>query len=77
MTDASPELPEYEIEDARDHSQTQLETRAAPTARGMRMVRLAGFEPACALSDAQRDAYCRRFRLLFANDATARRGGLG
>lgn len=73
MTD-TPE--EYQVEGDVAREQ-QLVASERPSARGMRMVRLGAFEPACALSDAQRDAYCRRFRLLFANDATARRGGLG
>ena len=50
---------------------------ASVSSRALRMVRLEGFEEAVALSEAERPAYRRRFVTLFADDATARRGGLG
>lgn len=44
---------------------------------GMRLVRVEGFEAACPLAEADRAAYCRRFTTLFADEASARRGGAG
>ena len=43
----------------------------------MRLVRVEGFEAACPLAEADRAAYCRRFTTLFADEASARRGGAG
>ena len=50
---------------------------APVSSRALRVVRLEGFEEAVALSEAERPAYRRRFVTLFADDASARRGGLG
>lgn len=44
---------------------------------GLRLVTVADFEPAVALSAAEEDAYRRRFGLLFADEDSARRGGIG
>ena len=44
---------------------------------GLRLVRIDGFEPAMALGEGELPAYLRRFSLLFADDATMRRGGIG
>ena len=44
---------------------------------GLRVVRLEGFEEPCRLPEGELEAYRRRFATLFADDATARRGGLG
>ena len=53
-----------------------LATAADPMV-GLRLVRIDGFEPAAALGEAELPAYLRRFSLLFADDATMRRGGIG
>ena len=45
--------------------------------RPLRVLRVEGFEPAVALSDAEQDAYRRRFVTLFADEQHRRRGGLG
>lgn len=50
---------------------------AGPFARGSRMVRLEGFEEPHRMTDAELNAYRRRFATLFLDEATARRGGLG
>ena len=44
---------------------------------GMRLARVDGFEPAIALGQDELPAYLRRFTMLFADDATIRRGGIG
>ena len=53
-----------------------LATPADPMV-GLRLVRVDGFEPAMALGEGELPAYLRRFSLLFADDATMRRGGIG
>lgn len=44
---------------------------------GLRLARVGGFEPAIALSPDELPVYRRRFAMLFADDATMRRGGIG
>ena len=44
---------------------------------GLRLARVDGFEPAIALGQGELPAYLRRFTMLFADDATMRRGGIG
>lgn len=44
---------------------------------GLRLARIDGFEPAVALGTDELPAYLRRFTMLFADDATIRRGGIG
>lgn len=44
---------------------------------GLRLARVDGFEPAVALATDELPAYLRRFTMLFADDATMRRGGIG
>lgn len=44
---------------------------------GLRLARVGGFEPAIALSPDELPVYLRRFTMLFADDATMRRGGIG
>ena len=44
---------------------------------GLRLARVDGFEPAIALGQGELPAYLRRFTMLFADDATMRRGGNG
>ena len=44
---------------------------------GLRLARVGGFEPAIALGPDELPAYLRRFTMLFADDATMRRGGIG
>ena len=44
---------------------------------GLRLARVDGFEPAIALGQDELTAYLRRFTMLFADDATMRRGGIG
>ena len=44
---------------------------------GLRLARVDGFEPAVALGTGELPAYLRRFTMLFADDATMRRGGIG
>lgn len=44
---------------------------------GLRLARVGGFEPAIALSPDELPIYQRRFAMLFADDATMRRGGIG
>ncbi len=44
---------------------------------GLRLARVGGFEPAIALSPDELSVYQRRFAMLFADDATMRRGGIG
>ena len=43
---------------------------------GLRLARIDGFEPAVALGTDELPAYLRRFTMLFADDATMRRGGI-
>lgn len=45
--------------------------------RGARMVRLEGFEEPFRMAGPEREAYRRRFGILFVDDSSARRGGLG
>lgn len=44
---------------------------------GLRLARVDGFEPAVALGTDELPTYLRRFTMLFADDATMRRGGIG
>lgn len=44
---------------------------------GLRLARVDGFEPAIALGQDELPAYLRRFTMLFADDATMCRGGIG
>lgn len=44
---------------------------------GLRLARVGGFEPAIALSPDELPVYQRRFAMLFADDGTMRRGGIG
>ena len=44
---------------------------------GLRLGRVDGFEPAIALGSDELPVYLRRFTMLFADDATMRRGGIG
>ena len=44
---------------------------------GLRLARVDGFEPAIALGQDELPAYLRRFTMLFADEATMRRGGIG
>ena len=44
---------------------------------GLRLARVGGFEPAIALSPDELPVYQRRFAMLFADDATMHRGGIG
>lgn len=44
---------------------------------GLRLARIDEFEPAVALGTDELPAYLRRFTMLFADDATMRRGGIG
>lgn len=44
---------------------------------GLRLARVDGFEPAIALGQDELPTYLRRFTMLFADDATMRRGGIG
>jgi len=44
---------------------------------GLRLARVGGFESAIALGPDELPAYLRRFTMLFADDATMRRGGIG
>ena len=44
---------------------------------GLRLARVDGFEPAVALGADELPVYLRRFTMLFADDATMRRGGIG
>ena len=44
---------------------------------GLRLARVGGFEPAIALGPDELPAYLRRFTMLFADDVTMRRGGIG
>ena len=44
---------------------------------GLRLARVDGFEPAVALGTDELPVYLRRFTMLFADDATMRRGGIG
>lgn len=44
---------------------------------GLRLARVGGFEPAIALGPDELPVYQRRFAMLFADDATMRRGGIG
>ena len=44
---------------------------------GLRLARVDGFEPAVALGPDELPVYLRRFTMLFADDATMRRGGIG
>lgn len=45
--------------------------------RGARLLRLEGLEEPYRMADSEREAYHRRFGLLFVDDSSARRGGLG
>ena len=49
----------------------------ADTISGALVVRLLDLEPASPLPEAQRDAFRRRYSVLFAENGTSRRGGLG
>lgn len=44
---------------------------------GLRLARVDGFEPAIALGTDELPVYLRRFTMLFADDTTMRRGGIG
>ena len=44
---------------------------------GLRLARVGGFEPAIALGPDELPVYQRRFTMLFADDASMRRGGIG
>ena len=44
---------------------------------GLRLARVDGFEPAIALGQDELPTYQRRFTMLFADDTTMRRGGIG
>ena len=44
---------------------------------GLRLARVDGFEPAIALGPDELPVYLRRFTMLFADDTTMRRGGIG
>ena len=44
---------------------------------GLRLARVDGFEPAIALGSDELPVYLRRFTMLFADDVTMRRGGIG
>ena len=44
---------------------------------GLRLARVGGFEPAITLGPDELPVYQRRFAILFADDATMRRGGIG
>ena len=44
---------------------------------GLRLARVDGFEPAIALGSDELPVYLRRFTMLFADDVTIRRGGIG
>lgn len=44
---------------------------------GLRLARVGGFEPAIALGPDELPVYQRRFAMLFADDGTMRRGGIG
>mgnify|MGYP004533596301 CR=1 FL=1 len=44
---------------------------------GLRLARVDGFEPAVVLGADELPVYLRRFTMLFADDATTRRGGIG
>ncbi len=44
---------------------------------GLRLARVDGFEPAVALGQEELPVYVRRFSMLFADDTTMRRGGIG
>lgn len=50
---------------------------ASSFVRGARMVRLERFEEPYRMGDPEREAYRRRFSILFVDDSSARRGGLG
>lgn len=50
---------------------------AADSMVGLRLVRIDAFEPAVALAEDELAGFARRFSLLFADDATMRRGGIG
>ncbi len=53
------------------------QTLAKPAMPKLRLVRAGALEPAVPLTDTERAAYVRRFSMLFADEATRRRGGLG
>lgn len=50
---------------------------AADAMVGLRLVRIADLEPAIALNEDELPGYLRRFSLLFVDDASMRRGGIG
>ncbi|MDM8299311.1 serine/threonine-protein kinase [Collinsella tanakaei] len=62
---------------ARADVQTAAPAHESFPVDGMRMVRIGSFEEPYTMTAEQRDAYRRRFLALFADDSTARRGGLG
>lgn len=62
---------------ASTRSEKTAPIHGASPACGMRMVRIGSFEEPYTLAAEERDAYCRRFLTLFADDSTGRRGGLG
>lgn len=64
--------------DARRSTRTVASARAPRgLAVGMRRIRLEGFEEPYGMPERERSAYRRRFITLFADDESARRGGLG
>lgn len=58
-------------------SRPKSEGADADISSGALVVRLLDLEPASPLPDAQRDAFRRRYSVLFAENGTSRRGGLG
>lgn len=60
-----------------DLASTTPQTLGRDSMVGLRLARVDGFEPAIALGQDELPAYLRRFTMLFADDATMRRGGIG
>ena len=58
-------------------SRPKSEGADADISSGALVVRLLDLEPASPLPDAERDAFRRRYSVLFAENGTSRRGGLG
>ena len=58
-------------------SRPKSEGADADISSGALVVRLLDLEPASLLPDAERDAFRRRYSVLFAENGTSRRGGLG
>lgn len=58
-------------------SRPKSEDADAGISSGALVVRLLDLEPASPLPDAERDAFRRRYSVLFAENGTSRRGGLG